>query len=193
MARAGIRAHRVGIWADADAPRGHHAAGRAGAPRLVTRDTNDGDVRDERRPSMKVREIMTRPALTVGPEMPVLEAQHLMASHRIRHLPVTDGGRLMGIVTDRDIRLNLPSPATSLSVWEVNYLLARLTVGSVMRHAVITVDPDRDAAQAAQIMLDHKIGALPVVDGGAIVGIVTETDMLRAFATMATGTMLVGR
>ena len=142
---------------------------------------------------MKVREIMIQPALTVGTEMPVLEAQQLMASHRIRHLPVTDGGRLMGIITDRDIRLNLPSPATSLSVWEVNYLLARLTVGSVMRHAVITVDSDRDAAQAAQIMLDHKIGALPVVDGGVIVGIVTETDMLRAFATMATGTMLVGR
>jgi acetoin utilization protein AcuB len=139
---------------------------------------------------MKVQAIMTQPAMTVGVEMPVLEAQRLMASHRIRHLPVTRGGRLMGIVTDRDIRLNLPSPATSLSIWEINYLLARLTVGSVMRHTVITVDPDREAAEAAQIMLDHKIGALPVVDGGVIVGIVTETDMLRAFATMATGTML---
>ena len=142
---------------------------------------------------MKVQAIMTQPALTVGVEMPVLEAQQLMASHRIRHLPVTEGGRLMGIVTDRDIRLNLPSPATSLSVWEVNYLLARLTVGSVMRSTVITVDPDREATEAAQIMLDHKIGALPVVDGGVIVGIVTETDMLRAFATTATGTMLAGR
>jgi len=142
---------------------------------------------------MKVQAIMTQPALTVGVEMPVLEAQKLMASHRIRHLPVTEGGRLMGIVTDRDIRLNLPSPATSLSMWEINYLLARLTVGSVMRHTVITVDPDREATEAAQIMLDHKIGALPVVDGGVIVGIVTETDMLRAFATMATGTMLAGR
>lgn len=142
---------------------------------------------------MKVQEIMTTPALTVSPELPVLEAQQLMATHRIRHLPVTDGGRLMGIVTDRDIRLNLPSPATSLSVWEVNYLLARLTVGSVMRQAVITVEPGREAAEAARIMLDHKIGALPIVDGGVVVGIVTETDMLRAFATMATGTMLVGR
>ncbi len=142
---------------------------------------------------MKVQAIMTQPALTVGAEMPVLEAQQLMASHRIRHLPVTEGGRLMGIVTDRDIRLNLPSPATSLSMWEINYLLARLTVGSVMRHTVITVDPDLEAAEAAQIMLDHKIGALPVVDGGVIVGIVTETDMLRAFATMATGTMLAAR
>jgi acetoin utilization protein AcuB len=142
---------------------------------------------------MKVQDIMTTPALTVGLDMPVLEARQVMERQRIRHLPVTDGGRLMGIVTDRDIRLNLPSPATSLSVWEVNYLIARLTVGSVMRRAVITVDPQRDAAEAARIMLDHKIGALPVVDGGVVVGIVTETDMLRAFATLATGTSLIAR
>lgn len=142
---------------------------------------------------MKVQDIMTTPALTVGLDMPVLEARQVMESQRIRHLPVTDGGRLMGIVTDRDIRLNMPSPATSLSVWEINFLIAKLTVGSVMRRAVITVDPQRDAAEAARIMLDHKIGALPVVDGGAVVGIVTETDMLRAFATMATGTSLIAR
>ena len=142
---------------------------------------------------MKVQDIMTTPALTVGLDMPVLEARQVMERQRIRHLPVTDGGRLMGIVTDRDIRLNLPYPATSLSVWEVNYLIARLTVGSVMRRAVITVDPQRDAAEAARIMLDHKIGALPVVDGGVVVGIVTETDMLRAFATLATGTSLIAR
>ena len=142
---------------------------------------------------MKVLDIMTTPAITVGLDMPVLEAHQLMASRRIRHLPVTDGGRLMGIVTDRDIRLNLPSPATSLSVWEVNYLLARLTVESAMRRAVITVDPDRPVSEAARIMLDHKIGALPVVDGGVVVGIVTETDMLRAFTTMAAGTALATR
>ena len=142
---------------------------------------------------MKVQDIMTTPAVTVGLDMPVLEARQVMERQRIRHLPVTDGGRLMGIVTDRDIRLNMPSPATSLSVWEINFLIAKLTVGSVMRRAVITVDPQRDAAEAARIMLDHKIGALPVVDGGAVVGIVTETDMLRAFATMATGTSLIAR
>jgi acetoin utilization protein AcuB len=142
---------------------------------------------------MKVQDIMTTPALTVEPDMPVLEARQLMERQRIRHLPVTDGGRLMGIVTDRDIRLNLPSPATSLSVWEVNYIIARLTVGEVMRRAVITVDPHREATEAARIMLDHKIGALPVVDGGVVVGIVTETDMLRAFATLATGTSLIAQ
>jgi len=137
---------------------------------------------------MKVQDIMTTGPITVPVDMPVLDAQQLMAKRRFRHLLVTDGRRLLGIVTDRDIRLNLPSPATSLSVWEVNYLLARLTVESVMTKAVITVEPERDAAMAGRIMLDHKIGALPVVDGGIIVGIVTETDMLRAFVTMATAT-----
>src|SRR6185437_14025724 len=105
-----------------------------------------------------------------------------MVEHRIRHLVVTsDGGELLGIVTDRDIRLNLPSQATSLSVWEMNYLLTRLTVEKVMTTSVITVGPDRSARDAAELMLDHRIGALPVVDGGRLIGIVTETDLLRAF------------
>jgi acetoin utilization protein AcuB len=91
----------------------------------------------------------------------------------------------MGIITDRDIRLNAPSPATSLSVWEINYLLAKLTVDTVMTRSVITVGPDREARDAAELMLDHKIGALPVVVGGTLIGIVTETDLLRAFVRSA--------
>jgi CBS domain-containing protein len=144
---------------------------------------------------MKVQDIMTTGPITVPLDMPVLDARQLMVKHRIRHLLVTDGRRLMGIVTDRDIRLNLPSPATSLSVWEVNYLLARLTVESVMTGSVIIVEPERDAIEAARIMLEHKIGALPVVDAGAMVGIVTETDVLRAFVAMAASPMaaLAGR
>jgi CBS domain-containing protein len=133
---------------------------------------------------MRAKDLMTVDPVTVTPETAVTEARRLMLDRRIRHLVVTDGGRLAGIVTDRDIRLNLPSPATSLSVWEINYLLARLTVESVMTKAVITIDPERDAVEAARIMLDHKIGALPVVDEGAVVGIVTETDVLRAFVAM---------
>ena len=133
---------------------------------------------------MKVRELMTKQPLTVPVDTPVVEARRTMLEHRIRHLLVTDGGRLAGIVTDRDIRLNMPSPATSLSVWEINYLLARMTVGSVMTKSVITVDPNRNVVEAARIMLDHKIGALPVVDGGTIIGIMTETDIMRAFAAM---------
>ena len=135
---------------------------------------------------MLVQELMTKDPLTVPLETPVTDARRLMVERRIRHLLVTDGSRLAGIVTDRDIRLNLPSPATSLSVWEINYLIARLSVESVMTKPVITVDPRRDAVAAARILLDYKIGALPVVDAGTIVGIVTETDILRAFTAMAT-------
>src|SRR5262245_27483525 len=134
---------------------------------------------------MKVRDLMTATPITTCPDTPVLEARQIMLGKRIRHLLVAEGPKLVGIVTDRDIRLNLPSPATSLSVWEVNYLLARLTMASVMTRALVTVGPDRDPRDAAVLMLDHKIGALPVVDGGRLVGIITETDLLRAFVKTA--------
>jgi acetoin utilization protein AcuB len=124
---------------------------------------------------------MSRIVISTPATTPVLEARALMQQERIRHLLVVGDGRLQGIVTDRDIRLNMPSPATSLSVWEVNHLLARLTVDKVMTRAVITIDPDRDAREAAWIMVDHKIGALPVLEGERLLGIITETDLLRAF------------
>ena len=130
---------------------------------------------------MNVRDLMTTNPITVGPETPVLDARQLMIDKRFRHVLIADGPKLLGIVTDRDIRLNLPSPATSLSVWEINYLLARLTVASVMTKSLVTVSPRQDTRDAARLMLDHKIGALPVVDGGELVGIITETDLLRAY------------
>jgi acetoin utilization protein AcuB len=138
---------------------------------------------------MKVSELMTGTNLiTARPGTPVLDARQLMLKARIRHLLVTDeGGLLVGIVTDRDIRLNLPSQATSLSVWEINHLLTKLTVGEVMTRAVITVGPDRDAREAAVLMLDHAIGALPVTDGGRLAGILTETDILRGFVWLTGG------
>jgi acetoin utilization protein AcuB len=134
---------------------------------------------------MTVTELMTPSPITTGPDTPVLEARQLMIQKRIRHLLVAEGGKLLGIVTDRDIRLNLPSPATSLSVWEVNYLLARMTVESAMTTSVVVISPRHDAKEAASLMLDHKIGALPVVDGGRLVGIITETDLLRAFVKLS--------
>ena len=130
---------------------------------------------------MRVEELMSRTVISVPGATPVLEARALMLKDRIRHVLVVDAGRLQGIVTDRDIRLNLPSPATSLSVWEINHLLARLTVAEVMTRSVIVIDPARDAREAARIMVDHKIGALPVLSGEQIAGIITETDLLRAF------------
>lgn len=130
---------------------------------------------------MRVEDLMTRTPITTPPGTSVLDARQMMVRERIRHLLVVDNGQLLGMVTDRDIRLNLPSPATSLSVWEINHLLARLMVEHVMSKYVITVDPERDARDAARIMLDEKIGALPVLERDRLVGIVTETDLLRAF------------
>lgn len=136
---------------------------------------------------MIVRELMSGAVITAPPWMPILEARNLMVKERIRHLPVrVAGGELLGIVTDRDIRLNLPSRATSLSVWEINHLLFKLTVEEVMTQAVITVGPDRPARDAARLMVEHQIGALPVEDDGHLVGIVTETDFVRAFIRMDT-------
>jgi len=133
---------------------------------------------------MRVGDLMTPNPTTVTPAMSVLDASELMRKERIRHLLVTEHEKLVGIITDRDIRLNLPSQATSLSVWEVNYLLGRLTVGEVMTRGVITVDPERPAAEAAQIILDHKIGALPVLEGSQVVGILTESDFVLGFIQM---------
>ena len=89
---------------------------------------------------------------------------------------------MVGIVTLGDLREARPSPATSLSIYELNYLLAKLTVSKVMTRSVIITGPDQDAADAARLLLEHKIGALPVLDGEHLIGIVTETDVLRAFA-----------
>jgi acetoin utilization protein AcuB len=138
---------------------------------------------------MKVGELMTGASLiTARPDTPMLEARQLMLKERIRHLLVTEAdGRLVGMLTDRDIRLHLPSQATSLSIREINHLLTKVTVGEAMTRAVITIGPDREARDAAGLMLAHAIGALPVLEGGRLIGIVTEADVLRAFVWLAGG------
>ena len=93
-----------------------------------------------------------------------------------------EDGRLAGIITDRDVRTTLPSPATSLAVGEIRYLLDRLLVERVMTRSVITIGPDARIADAVGLMLSHRIGALPVMEDDRLVGIITETDLLRAFA-----------
>jgi acetoin utilization protein AcuB len=137
---------------------------------------------------MKVGELMTSTVITASPDTAILDARQLMLKERIRHLLVTEAdGSLVGIVTDRDIRLNLPSQATSLSVWEINHLLTKLTVGEVMTRTMITIGSDSEARDAAVLMLDHSIGALPVTERGRLVGIITETDIMRGFLLLAGG------
>jgi acetoin utilization protein AcuB len=130
---------------------------------------------------LRVQDLMTTILVTVTPETSVHTARALMQQRKIRHLPVLEHGQLVGILSDRLLRTVLPSPATSLSVWEVNYLLDRLTVGEVMTPFVMTVTPETLASEAVGRMLGQKVGALPVVAHGQLVGILTRTDILRAF------------
>jgi len=114
--------------------------------------------------------------------MSVTEALRLMREKKIRRLPVLDSrGKLVGIVSDKDLLYASPSPVSSLSVWEMNYLLAKLKVEEVMTRAVITVTEETPLEEAARIMADNKIGGLPVMRGETTVGIVTETDLFKTF------------
>lgn len=135
---------------------------------------------------MLVKERMTSPAMTVTPDISFQDALKMMRDHKFRRIPVVDHeGKLMGIVSERDLLHASPSPATSLSVWEVNYLLWKLKVADIMTHHVITIDQDAPIEDAANLMVTRKIGGLPVVDhAGKVVGVITETDIFKAFAEM---------
>jgi acetoin utilization protein AcuB len=129
---------------------------------------------------MLVGERMTRNPVTVTEETSIDDALHVMRERKIRRLPVLDhSGRMVGIVSDRDLLHAAPSPATSLSVYELHYLLAKLTIKRVMSSPVITVTPGTPLEEAARIMADNRIGGLPVTDDGKLVGIITETDIFK--------------
>lgn len=132
---------------------------------------------------MYVRSRMTKDPITITPDTTIAEALELMRRSSIRRLPVMDKGKLVGIVTDRDLSEVSPSPATSLSVFEINYLLAKMKVGDVIpkKQTVITIPPDALLEEAALLMREHKIGALPVCEDGKLVGIITETNIFDAF------------
>jgi acetoin utilization protein AcuB len=134
---------------------------------------------------MLVKERMSRHPILCAPDLSVPEALNMMKQERIRRLPVVDKhGKLVGIVSDKDLLHASPSPATSLSVWEVTYLMSRLKVEEVMTRKVITVAEDTPVEDAARIMADNKIGGLPVVRDSVVVGIITETDLFKIFLEM---------
>ncbi len=138
----------------------------------------------EQRQPLRVGDIMSVSPVTIAPSTSVHEAQALMHQRKIRHLPVLQDGRLVGMISDRDIRLVLPSPATSLTVWEIRHLLDKLTAGEVMTYFVMTTTPDCPVTEAVGRMLGHKVGALPVVVDRQVIGILTRTDILRAFRSL---------
>jgi len=129
---------------------------------------------------MRIRDMMTKNPFTVEPEMLVLDAQKIMRENNIRRLPVVEKGKLVGIVTKHDLLEAAPSPATSLSVYELNYLLAKMKVRDIMRKNPVTVSPDTPFEEALRIGQEKKVGSFPVVDEkGKLVGISTESDILR--------------
>jgi acetoin utilization protein AcuB len=136
---------------------------------------------------LRTRDFMSVAPVTTSPDTSIDAAHTLMQQRCIRHLPVLEHGRLVGMVSDRDIRLVLPSPATSLSGWELHHLLAKLTVGKIMTRLVVAVTPDCPVAEAVGYLLRHKIGALPVVEAHQVVGLLTRSGILRAFLSLQAG------
>jgi acetoin utilization protein AcuB len=132
---------------------------------------------------MLVKERMTTNPVLCSPDLPVGEALAQMKKQRIRRMPVIDKhGHLIGIVSEKDLLLASPSPATSLSVWEITYLVSKIKIQDVMTRKVITVQEDTPLEDAARIMADNKIGGLPVVNAdNAVIGIITETDLFKTF------------
>jgi acetoin utilization protein AcuB len=130
---------------------------------------------------MFVGERMSHPVITLTPDTPVHDALAMFKKERIRRAPVVKDGKLVGIVTESDLLNASPSPVTSLSVWEMNYLISKVTIKQVMSKKLTTVDVTTPIEEAARIMADKKIGGLPVMRSGKMVGIITETDLFKIF------------
>ena len=135
---------------------------------------------------MFVRDRMSSPPVTITPDTTLQDALNLMHEHRFRRLPVVDEkGRLVGIVSERDLLYASPPPATLLNGLELNHVLSKLQIEEVMTQDVITTTPDAFIEDAARLMVENKIGGLPIVDeDNHVVGVITETDVFRAFIEM---------
>ena len=133
---------------------------------------------------MFVKYWMKSDPVTVSEETLLIDAKKIMRNHKIRRLPVLKGDKLIGIVTLSGLREAQPSKATSLSIHELNYLLAKMTVGEIMTRKVVTCPPDMTMEKAAVLGTKYRVGALPVVENNRLVGIITESDIYRAFLQM---------
>jgi acetoin utilization protein AcuB len=125
---------------------------------------------------MKIRDVMTWNVVTVSSDTPIMEARKIMDAHKIRRLPVVDKGKLIGMISKERIARSGPSPATSLSVWEINYLLSKMTVKEVMTKDVVTVHPDMTVEAALELAQTKGVGALPVMENNNLIGIATTND-----------------
>jgi len=130
---------------------------------------------------MIVRKWMSDDPIVIDENASLSEAINLLKQYRIRRLPVLKKGKLIGIISDRDLKEASPSKATSLDIWELHYLMSKIIVKSIMTKNPVTVSPDTTIERAAILMFDNKIGGLPVIDKeGKLAGILTEQDVFKA-------------
>ncbi len=141
---------------------------------------------------MFVKDVMTMNVVSIPSNTSIADAKKIMEAHKIRRLPVVDRGRLVGIVTERRLEQYTPSKATSLSVWEIGYLLGNTTVKDIMEKNVVTVSPDMTVEEALGAAQNQGVGAVPVVEDGRLVGIVTTNDFFYKIANPVLGIGMPG-
>jgi len=141
---------------------------------------------------MFVRDIMTMNVVTIPSNTSVSDAKRIMEAHRIRRLPIVDRGRLVGIVTEHRLEAYTPSKATTLSVWEIGYLLGNTPVKDIMEKNVVTVTPDMTVEEVLALAQEKEVGALPVLEDGRVVGIVTTNDFFYKIANPVLGIGMPG-
>jgi acetoin utilization protein AcuB len=135
---------------------------------------------------MPVQDWMSKDLITIDEDTSIMKASKIMKQNDIQHLPVMKKGRLVGMVSDRDLKEATPSKATTLDIHEMYYLLDKITVKSLMSKDLFTIAPGETVEKAAAVMLKHQISALPVVDAdGALAGILTKGDVFRAFVSIS--------
>lgn len=134
---------------------------------------------------MLIKDVMTKNPVTIDAKASVLEVKDIMTKNNIHKLPVVDKtGALIGIITENDLQRSTPSEATTLDVYEMGYLLSKLTVEKIMTKKVMTADVNDTVEEAARVMVDNDFGCLPVMDGNLLVGIITDSDLFKLFINM---------
>ncbi len=141
---------------------------------------------------MFVKDVMTMNVVNIPSNTSIADAKRIMEAHKIRRLPVVDRGKLVGIVTERRLEAYTPSKATSLSVWEIGYLLGNTPVKDIMEKHVVTVNPDMTVEEALAFAQEKKVGALPVIEDGRLVGIITTNDFFYKIANPTLGIGIPG-
>jgi acetoin utilization protein AcuB len=141
---------------------------------------------------MFVKDVMTMNVINIPSNTSLADSKRIMDAHKIRRLPVVDRGRLVGVVTERRLEQYTPSKATSLSVWEIGYLLGNTPVKDIMEKNVVTVTPDMTVEEALGVAQGHGVGALLVVENGRLVGVVTTNDFFYKIANPVLGIGMPG-